>query len=328
MREEIKENSIIDMDIEEPTDEELNQTAQEELWGSSEQEGKDPEYRENDVMESNGMKIYLREIGRIPLLTADQEIALAKRIKNEGKDADAAKNELVSANLRLVVSNAKHYLGRGMSFSDLIQEGNLGLIKAAGKFDYTKGYRFSTYATWWIKQAITRAIADQGRVIRMPVHMVETVNRVKRAQRDMTVELNRIPTVQELAERTNLSEEKVMEVLKVSQDTVSLETPVGDEEDSNLQDLIEDDKAHSPEEDVELVMLRETINDVLNTLTEKEQKVLRARYGLDNNVSQTLEVVGRKFGVTRERIRQIESNALRKIRNSSARRNQLFDYLQ
>ena len=260
----------------------------------------------------DSVKIYLKDIGRVPLLTADQEIELAKRMEEGDEEA---KKTLSEANLRLVVSIAKRYVGRGMQFLDLIQEGNLGLMKAVEKFDYTKGFKFSTYATWWIRQAITRAIADQARTIRIPVHMVETINKQSRATRQLLQRLGREPSAEEIAEYMGCSVEKVREIQKIAQDPVSLETPIGEEEDSHLGDFLEDDKAMSPSEVAEGKMLKEQLFQVLNTLTPREQKVLRLRYGLDDSHPRTLEEVGREFNVTRERIRQIEAKALRKLRH-------------
>lgn len=270
------------------------------------------------------VRMYLKEIGKIPLLTADEEIELAKRIENGEEEA---KRKLAEANLRLVVSIAKRYVGRGMLFLDLIQEGNLGLIKAVEKFDYRKGYKFSTYATWWIRQAITRAIADQARTIRIPVHMVETINKLIRVSRQLLQELGREPLPEEIADEMGLSEEKVREILKIAQEPVSLETPIGEEEDSHLGDFIPDDDAPAPAEAAAFTMLREQLVDVLDTLTPREEKVLRLRFGLDDGRVRTLEEVGKEFNVTRERIRQIEAKALRKLRHPS-RSKKLKDYLE
>ena len=269
------------------------------------------------------VRMYLREIGKIELLTFEEELSLAKRILEGDEEA---KQELAESNLRLVVSIAKKYVGRGLLFLDLIQEGNMGLIKAVEKFDYTKGYKFSTYATWWIRQAITRAIADQARTIRIPVHMVETINKLSRFQRQLTLELNREPTDEELAAKMNMSPEKIREVIKIAQDPVSLETPIGEEEDSHLGDFVPDESNMSPEEFTIHEMLKEEISDVLLTLTEREEQVLRLRFGLDDGSSKTLEEVGQMFGVTRERIRQIEAKALRKLRHPSRSR-KLKDFL-
>ncbi len=307
------------------------------------------------------VRMYLKEIGKVPLLTADEEIVLAKQmeagadaharleeIEEELKTADDArkeelkkekrqmkmlemagedaKNRLAEANLRLVVSIAKRYVGRGMLFLDLIQEGNLGLIKAVEKFDYRKGYKFSTYATWWIRQAITRAIADQARTIRIPVHMVETINKLIRVSRQLLQELGREPFPEEIAEEMNMSVDRVREILKISQEPVSLETPIGEEEDSHLGDFIQDDNVPVPADAAAFTLLREQLKDVLSTLTDREQKVLRLRFGLDDGRARTLEEVGKEFNVTRERIRQIEAKALRKLRHPSRSR-KLKDYL-
>ena len=270
------------------------------------------------------VRMYLKEIGKVPLLTADEEIELAKRME---KGDEAAKNRLAEANLRLVVSIAKRYVGRGMLFLDLIQEGNLGLIKAVEKFDYRKGYKFSTYATWWIRQGITRAISDQARTIRIPVHMVETINKLIRVSRQLLQELGREPTPEEIAEAMNTPVEKVREILKISQEPVSLETPIGEEEDSHLGDFIQDDNVPVPAEAAAFTLLREQLDEVLDQLTDREQKVLRLRFGLDDGRARTLEEVGKEFQVTRERIRQIEAKALRKLRHPSRSR-KLRDYLE
>ncbi len=270
------------------------------------------------------VRMYLKEIGKVPLLSADDEIELARRMKVG--DADA-KKRLAEANLRLVVSIAKRYVGRGMMFLDLIQEGNLGLIKAVEKFDYTKGFKFSTYATWWIRQAITRAIADQARTIRIPVHMVETINKLIRVQRQLLQELGREPSPEEVAAEMNISVERVREIQKISQEPVSLETPIGEEEDSHLGDFIQDDNVPVPADAAAFTLLKEQLIDVLGTLTEREQKVLRLRFGLDDGRARTLEEVGKEFNVTRERIRQIEAKALRKLRHPSRSR-KLKDYLE
>ncbi|MBO4265682.1 MAG: RNA polymerase sigma factor RpoD [Lachnospiraceae bacterium] len=269
------------------------------------------------------VRMYLKEIGKVPLLTAEEEIELAKRMEDGD---EVAKKRLAEANLRLVVSIAKRYVGRGMLFLDLIQEGNLGLIKAVEKFDYTKGYKFSTYATWWIRQAITRAIADQARTIRIPVHMVETINKLIRVSRQLLQELGREPTPEEIAEEMNLPVERVREILKISQEPVSLETPIGEEEDSHLGDFIQDDNVPVPAEAAAFTLLKEQLVEVLETLTDREQKVLRLRFGLDDGRARTLEEVGKEFNVTRERIRQIEAKALRKLRHPS-RSKKLRDYL-
>jgi RNA polymerase primary sigma factor len=269
------------------------------------------------------VRMYLKEIGRVPLLTPEEEIELAKRIERGDLEA---KRRLAEANLRLVVSIAKRYVGRGMLFLDLIQEGNLGLLKAVEKFDYRKGYKFSTYATWWIRQAITRAIADQARTIRIPVHMVETINRLVRVQRQLLQELGRDPLPEEIAEEMGISVDRVREIMKIAQEPVSLETPIGEEEDSHLGDFIEDQEAPSPADAASFSLLREQLEEVLETLTPREKKVLRLRFGLEDGRARTLEEVGQTFGVTRERIRQIEAKALRKLRHPS-RSKRLKDFL-
>ena len=269
------------------------------------------------------VRMYLKEIGKVPLLTAEEEIELAKRMELGDEEA---KKRLAEANLRLVVSIAKRYVGRGMLFLDLIQEGNLGLIKAVEKFDYRKGYKFSTYATWWIRQEITRAIADQARTIRIPVHMVETINKLIRVSRQLLQELGREPTPEEIAEDMNMPVERVREILKISQEPVSLETPIGEEEDSHLGDFIQDDNVPVPADAAAFTLLKEQLVEVLSTLTDREQKVLRLRFGLDDGRARTLEEVGKEFNVTRERIRQIEAKALRKLRHPSRSR-KLKDYL-
>ncbi|MBK0348842.1 RNA polymerase sigma factor RpoD [Aerococcaceae bacterium zg-ZJ1578] len=273
---------------------------------------------------SDPVRMYLKEIGRVPLLSGDEEIELAVRIQ---QGDEIAKQELAEANLRLVVSIAKRYVGRGMQFLDLIQEGNMGLMKAVEKFDHTKGFKFSTYATWWIRQAITRAIADQARTIRIPVHMVETINKLVRVQRQLLQDLGREPIPEEIGAEMDLSTEKVREILKIAQEPVSLETPIGEEDDSHLGDFIEDEGAMSPEMFTSSALLREQLEDVLDTLTDREENVLRLRFGLDDGNIRTLEQVGKVFGVTRERIRQIEAKALRKLRHPS-RSNQLKDFLE
>ena len=265
-----------------------------------------------EISVGDHVKLYLKDIGKYPLLSMDEEVELAKRMEQGDEDA---KQQLSQANLRLVVNIAKRYVGRGMHFLDLIQEGNLGLIKAVEKFDYTRGYKFSTYATWWIRQSITRAIADQARTIRIPVHMVETIHKLSRVTRTLLQELGRDPTPEEIAERMEVSVEKVIEIQKINQEPVSLETPIGEEEDSHLGDFIEDEQAKSPSDLVSFAMLREQLIGVLNTLTPREEKVLRLRYGVDDGRPRTLEEVGKEFNVTRERIRQIEAKALRKLRN-------------
>ncbi|RIW37761.1 RNA polymerase sigma factor RpoD [Bacillus salacetis] len=288
------------------------------------------EFDLNDLSVPPGVKIndpvrmYLKEIGRVDLLSAQEEISLANRIEEGDEEA---KRRLAEANLRLVVSIAKRYVGRGMLFLDLIQEGNMGLIKAVEKFDYRKGFKFSTYATWWIRQAITRAIADQARTIRIPVHMVETINKLIRVQRQLLQDLGREPSPEEIAEEMDLTPEKVREILKIAQEPVSLETPIGEEDDSHLGDFIEDAEAQSPSEHAAYELLKEQLEDVLDTLTDREENVLRLRFGLDDGRTRTLEEVGKVFGVTRERIRQIEAKALRKLRHPS-RSKRLKDFLE
>ncbi|TCZ75571.1 RNA polymerase sigma factor RpoD [Paenibacillus albiflavus] len=273
---------------------------------------------------SDPVRMYLKEIGRVPLLSAEDEVGLAKRIEQGDEEA---KRRLAEANLRLVVSIAKRYVGRGMLFLDLIQEGNMGLIKAVEKFDYDKGFKFSTYATWWIRQAITRAIADQARTIRIPVHMVETINKLIRVSRQLLQELGREPTPEEIAKEMDLSTDKVREIMKIAQEPVSLETPIGEEDDSHLGDFIEDQEALAPADAAAYELLKEQLEDVLDTLTEREENVLRLRFGLDDGRTRTLEEVGKVFGVTRERIRQIEAKALRKLRHPS-RSKRLKDFLE
>lgn len=300
------------------------------LETDEEGESEEIEIKEEDISVPKGINVddpvrmYLKEIGKIPLLTAEEEVELAQRM--EAGD-EIAKKKLAEANLRLVVSIAKRYVGRGMLFLDLIQEGNLGLMKAVEKFDYEKGFKFSTYATWWIRQAITRAIADQARTIRIPVHMVETINKLVRVQRQLVQELGRDPTPEEIAKEMNMEVEKVREIMKIAQEPVSLETPIGEEEDSHLGDFIEDDNALAPADAATYIMLREQLIDVLDTLTPREQKVLRLRFGLDDGRARTLEEVGKEFDVTRERIRQIEAKALRKLRHPS-RSKKLKDFLE
>jgi len=288
--------------------------------GGSEDELAVPE----GVSVDDPVRMYLKEIGRVPLLTPEQEVELAMRV--EAGDEEA-KRRLAEANLRLVVSIAKRYVGRGMLFLDLIQEGNLGLIKAVEKFDYRKGYKFSTYATWWIRQAITRAIADQARTIRIPVHMVETINKLIRIQRQLLQELGREPTPEEIAREMDLTEDRVREIMKISQEPVSLETPIGEEEDSHLGDFIQDEDAQAPADAASFMLLKEQLEEVLETLAPREEKVLRLRFGLDDGRTRTLEEVGKVFDVTRERIRQIEAKALRKLRHPS-RSKKLKDYLE
>ena len=285
-----------------------------------------------DTVTSDGItiddpvKVYLKEIGRVPLLTPDEEVQLALDIQKGGKDGERAKQRLSEANLRLVVSIAKRYVGRGMQFLDLIQEGNLGLIKAVDKFDYTKGFKFSTYATWWIRQAITRAIADQARTIRIPVHMVETINKVKKTNSQLLHKNGRDPTAEEIAAELDMPVDKVREILRVAQEPVSLETPIGEEEDSHLGDFIPDDDALAPADAASMLLLKEQLGDVLKTLTPREEKVLSLRFGLEDGHPRTLEEVGKEFNVTRERIRQIEAKALRKLRHPS-RSKKLKDFL-
>ena len=276
-----------------------------------------------DVSVNDNVRMYLKEIGKISLLTLEEEQALSRRVAQGDEEA---KNKLAESNLRLVVSIAKRYVGRGLSFLDLIQEGNIGLMKAVEKFDYDKGYKFSTYATWWIRQAITRALADQARTIRVPVHMVETINKMVRIERQMTLELNREPTGEELAKKMGLSVEKIVEIKKISQDPVSLETPIGEEEDSHLGDFIPNENTLTPEEYATYEILKEEMQNVLLTLTKREEEVLSLRFGLYDGTCHTLEEVGKRFGVTRERIRQIEAKALRKLRHPS-RAKKLKDFL-
>ena len=314
----IKEEKEADDILLEPDDADLDE----------EEEVEDIENIDLSVPDSVGVddpvRMYLKEIGKVPLLTSEEEVELAKRIADGDEEA---KKQLSEANLRLVVSIAKRYVGRGMQFLDLIQEGNLGLIKAVEKFDYTKGYKFSTYATWWIRQAITRAIADQARTIRIPVHMVETINRLLRTQRQLVQDLGREPTVEELAEELKLPVARVREIQKISQEPVSLETPIGEEDDSHLGDFIQDDHMPVPMDAAAATLLREQLTEVMSSLTEREQRVLRLRFGMDDGKARTLEEVGKEFDVTRERIRQIEAKALRKLRHPSRSR-KLKDYLE
>ncbi len=312
----------INEEEEEPVDEELLMADAEELEVDVDLENLDLSVPEGVGIE-DPVKMYLREIGKVPLLSAEDEIELAKKMEEGDEEA---KKKLAEANLRLVVSIAKRYVGRGLLFLDLIQEGNLGLIKAVEKFDYRKGYKFSTYATWWIRQAITRAIADQARTIRIPVHMVETINKLIRVSRQLLQELGREPTPEEIAAELKMPEERVREILKISQEPVSLETPIGEEEDSHLGDFIQDDNVPVPADAAAFTLLKEQLGEVLSTLTEREQKVLRLRFGLDDGRARTLEEVGKEFNVTRERIRQIEAKALRKLRHPSRSR-KLRDYL-
>lgn len=309
---------------------EASEDADDEEDPKFEMEKEEEEFDLNDLSVPPGVKIndpvrmYLKEIGRVDLLSADEEIELAKRIENGDEEA---KRRLAEANLRLVVSIAKRYVGRGMLFLDLIQEGNMGLIKAVEKFDYDKGFKFSTYATWWIRQAITRAIADQARTIRIPVHMVETINKLIRVQRQLLQDLGREPSPEEIGAEMELTPEKVREILKIAQEPVSLETPIGEEDDSHLGDFIEDQDALAPSEAAAYELLKEQLEDVLDTLTDREENVLRLRFGLDDGRTRTLEEVGKVFGVTRERIRQIEAKALRKLRHPS-RSKRLKDFLE
>ena len=316
-----------DIDVLQVVEDDDNDVPEDELDMIEESGEDEPEMLDLSVPDSinieDPVRMYLKEIGKVPLLTAEEEIELAKRM--EAGDEEA-KKRLAEANLRLVVSIAKRYVGRGMLFLDLIQEGNLGLIKAVEKFDYNKGFKFSTYATWWIRQAITRAIADQARTIRIPVHMVETINKLVRVSRQLLQELGREPTPEEIAERMEIPVERVREILKISQEPVSLETPIGEEEDSHLGDFIQDDNVPVPADAAAFTLLKEQLVEVLGTLTEREQKVLRLRFGLDDGRARTLEEVGKEFNVTRERIRQIEAKALRKLRHPSRSR-KLKDYL-
>ena len=315
-------NSLMEANIQVVTDEELAGEGSDDADGGIEDILKDSTLAK-ELTINDPVRMYLKEIGKISLLTLDEEMALSKRIVEGDEEA---KNKLAESNLRLVVSIAKRYVGRGMLFLDLIQEGNIGLMKAVEKFDAEKGYKCSTYATWWIRQAITRAIADQARTIRVPVHMVETINRLSRFQRQLTLELNREPTEEELAKKMHLSLDKVREVIKIAQEPVSLETPIGEEDDSHLGDFVKDERTMSPEEYTVHELLKDEISDVLLTLTEREEQVLRLRFGLDDGCCKTLEEVGQMFGVTRERIRQIEAKALRKLRHPSRSR-KLKDFL-
>ena len=318
---------------ENPHDDEVLMMSDDDEVGVEEEDDADIDVENIDLSIPEGVSIedpvrmYLKEIGKVPLLTAEEEIELSKQMEIGGETGKMARQRLAEANLRLVVSIAKRYVGRGMLFLDLIQEGNLGLIKAVEKYDYHKGFKFSTYATWWIRQAITRAIADQARTIRIPVHMVETINRLIRVQRQLLQELGREPTPEEIAAEMDLPVEKVREIQKVSQEPVSLETPIGEEEDSHLGDFIQDENVQVPAEAAAYTLLREQLDEVLDTLTDRERQVLRLRFGLDDGRARTLEEVGREFHVTRERIRQIEAKALRKLRQPSRSR-KLRDYLE
>ena len=319
--EEPDDSELIKMDEEEVEDPEMDAAIAENPSAKE----IDPESAvSKSVAVDDPVRMYLKEIGKVPLLTADEEVELAKRMEQGDEEA---KRKLCEANLRLVVSIAKKYVGRGMLFLDLIQEGNLGLIKAVDKFDWTKGYKFSTYATWWIRQAITRSIADQARTIRIPVHMVETINKLIRISRQLLQEEGREPTPDEIAAEMGITVEKVREIQKIAQEPVSLETPIGEEEDSHLGDFIPDDDAPAPAEAAAFSMLKDQLEEVLSTLTEREQKVLKLRFGLDDGRARTLEEVGKEFDVTRERIRQIEAKALRKLRHPT-RRKKLEDYLE
>ncbi|MDO5754894.1 MAG: RNA polymerase sigma factor RpoD [Tissierellia bacterium] len=319
-----EDDDLDDYDDDDDEIEDFDEFEEEEKKKESKKKKKKPSKESKNITVDDPVKMYLKEIGRVPLLTADEEVEIAKRM--EAGDTTAA-SELAEANLRLVVSIAKRYVGRGMSFLDLIQEGNLGLMKAVDKFDYTKGFKFSTYATWWIRQAITRAIADQARTIRIPVHMVETINKLVRIERQMIQDLGRDPTNEEIAKEMGITVDKVRNVRKIAQEPVSLETPIGEEEDSHLGDFIEDDSAIAPDEAADFTMLREELAGILDTLNERERKVLALRFGLIDGTPRTLEEVGKEFEVTRERIRQIEAKALRKLKHPS-RSQKLKDFLE
>lgn len=319
-----KETETLFLDQQEKSSTDRSGDYEEDSYEEDEEETESRSLASSRAKTNDPVRMYLKEIGRVDLLTAEQEVELAKRIE-EGDPI--AKQELAEANLRLVVSIAKRYVGRGMSFLDLIQEGNMGLMKAVEKFDYKKGFKFSTYATWWIRQAITRSIADQARTIRIPVHMVETINKLVRIQRQLLQDLGREPTPEEIGAEMDLPTEKVRNIMKISQEPVSLETPIGEEDDSHLGDFIEDSEAMRPDEYTNQELLKEQLNEVLDTLTDREENVLRLRFGLEDGQTKTLEQVGQQFGVTRERIRQIEAKALRKLRHPS-RLKQLKDFLE
>lgn len=319
-----KETETLFLDQQEKSSTDRSDDYEEDNYEEDEEETESRSLASSRAKTNDPVRMYLKEIGRVDLLTAEQEVELAKRIE-EGDPI--AKQELAEANLRLVVSIAKRYVGRGMSFLDLIQEGNMGLMKAVEKFDYKKGFKFSTYATWWIRQAITRSIADQARTIRIPVHMVETINKLVRIQRQLLQDLGREPTPEEIGAEMDLPTEKVRNIMKISQEPVSLETPIGEEDDSHLGDFIEDSEAMRPDEYTNQELLKEQLNEVLDTLTDREENVLRLRFGLEDGQTKTLEQVGQQFGVTRERIRQIEAKALRKLRHPS-RLKQLKDFLE